>query len=90
MWQQRNLRSIFCCCCYLNCIKKMFQILSISYVHGVEMVIGDPVKVPTPYGGRLVWIMPGNNKIIAHMKDKDKIRHRKRWSQVKVNLKLLI
>ena len=46
------------------------------------MTVGDPVKVPTPYGGRLVWIMPGNNKIIVHMKDKDKIRHRKRWSQV--------
>ncbi len=52
------------------------------YVHGVEMHVGDPVRVPTPYGGRLVWIMPGNNKIIVHMKDKDKIRHRKRWSQV--------
>jgi chitin synthase len=52
------------------------------YVHGVEMHVGDPIRVPTPYGGRLVWIMPGNNKIIVHMKDKDKIRHRKRWSQV--------
>ena len=46
------------------------------------MTVGDPIKVPTPYGGRLVWIMPGNNKIIVHLKDKDKIRHRKRWSQV--------
>ncbi len=52
------------------------------YVHGVEMTVGDPIRVPTPYGGRLVWIMPGNNKIIVHMKDRDKIRHRKRWSQV--------
>jgi chitin synthase len=46
------------------------------------MSVGDPIRVPTPYGGRLVWIMPGNNKIIVHMKDRDKIRHRKRWSQV--------
>ena len=46
------------------------------------MSVGDPIKVPTPYGGRLVWIMPGNNKIIVHLKDRDKIRHRKRWSQV--------
>lgn len=52
------------------------------YVHGIEMSVGDPIRVPTPYGGRLVWVMPGNNKIIVHMKDKDKIRHRKRWSQV--------
>ena len=41
-----------------------------------------PVKIPTPYGGRLEWTMPGDNKIIAHLKDKNKIRHRKRWSQV--------
>ncbi|KAH7967299.1 hypothetical protein HPB49_023929 [Dermacentor silvarum] len=41
-----------------------------------------PKKLPTPYGGRLVWQMPGKNKLIAHLKDKGKIRHRKRWSQV--------
>lgn len=26
--------------------------------------------------------MPGDNKIFCHMKDKNKIRHRKRWSQI--------
>lgn len=26
--------------------------------------------------------MPGDNKIVAHLKDKNKIRHRKRWSQI--------
>ena len=41
-----------------------------------------PVKIPTPYGGRLEWTMPGDNKIVCHMKDKNKIRHRKRWSQI--------
>ena len=29
------------------------------YVHGGVMSVGDPIRVPTPYGGRLVWIMPG-------------------------------
>ena len=35
----------------------------------------------TPYGGRLIWNLPGNTKIICHLKDKNKIRHKKRWSQ---------
>ena len=46
------------------------------------MIIPPPVKYPTPYGGRLEWQLPGGNKLIAHLKDKAKIRHRKRWSQV--------
>lgn len=46
------------------------------------MLIPPPVKIPTPYGGRLEWKLPGGNKLIAHLKDKAKIRHRKRWSQV--------
>lgn len=53
------------------------------------MKIPPPIKVPTPYGGRLIWRMPGGNKIIAHLKDKAKIRHRKRWSQVYTNFDLL-
>ncbi|GMR34333.1 hypothetical protein PMAYCL1PPCAC_04528, partial [Pristionchus mayeri] len=36
----------------------------------------------TPYGGRFVYILPGKNRLIIHMKDKTKIRTRKRWSQV--------
>merc|ERR1712142_9288 len=36
----------------------------------------------TPYGGRLEWQTPGGNKLVVHLKDKDQIRHRKRWSQV--------
>ena len=42
----------------------------------------DPIKIPTPYGGRLVWLLPGKNRLIVHMKDKYLIRHKKRWSQV--------
>ncbi len=65
-------------------VRLLISVVNIAavYVHGIEMSVGDPIRVPTPYGGRLVWIMPGGNKIIVHIKDKDKIRHRKRWSQV--------
>jgi chitin synthase len=52
-------------------------------VHGTDCHILPPVKFPTPYGGRLVWTLPGKTKMIVHLKNKDKIRHKKRWSQVK-------
>jgi len=51
-------------------------------VHGTDCYIRPPVKFPTPYGGRLVWTLPGRTHMIVHLKNKDKIRHKKRWSQV--------
>jgi chitin synthase len=51
-------------------------------VYKVKMVIPPPTKIVCPYGGRLVWTLPGRTKMIAHLKDKNKIRHKKRWSQV--------
>ena len=54
-----------------------------SAVHEIDMQIPAPERIPTPYGGRLVWTCPGGNKIVAHLKDKVKIRHKKRWSQVR-------
>lgn len=47
------------------------------------MRLKPPKKVKTPYGGRLQYILPGKNKLTVHLKDKNKIRHRKRWSQVR-------
>jgi chitin synthase len=51
-------------------------------VYKTKIYIAPPTKILTPYGGRLVWILPGRTKMIAHLKDKSKIRHKKRWSQV--------
>lgn len=53
-----------------------------SEVHQTNIRIRPPKKLPAPYGGRLTWILPGKTKMICHLKDKAKIRHRKRWSQV--------
>lgn len=53
-----------------------------SEVHLTNLRLRPPKKYPTPYGGRLEWVLPGKNKLICHLKDKSKIRHRKRWSQV--------
>jgi len=41
----------------------------------------DPIIYPTPYGARLEFMLPNNNLMYVHLKNKDKIRHRKRWSQ---------
>nr|AAL38051.2 chitin synthase [Manduca sexta] len=53
-----------------------------SNVHQTNIRIRPPKKYPAPYGGRLTWVLPGKTKMICHLKDKAKIRHRKRWSQV--------
>ncbi|XP_068431605.1 chitin synthase chs-2-like [Clinocottus analis] len=44
--------------------------------------IPDQKIIRTPYGGRLVVTMPHGNLIIVHFKDKELIRHKKRWSQI--------
>lgn len=51
-----------------------------SVVKG-PIIMSPPEKAVTPYGGRLTWTMPGQTKMVVHIKDKNKIRHRKRWSQ---------
>ncbi|XP_076458865.1 chitin synthase chs-2-like [Babylonia areolata] len=65
-------------------VKQLIRVMdtAASAVHGTEMRIPKPYKIPTPYGGRLIWRLPGGNIITAHLKDKVKIRTRKRWSQV--------
>ena len=66
---------------FLNFIN-VLVVFFYSSVHAFGMKIPAPIKSETPYGGRLSWRLPGGNKMIAHLKDKAKIRHRKRWSQV--------
>nr|AHX26699.1 chitin synthase [Leptochiton asellus] len=53
-----------------------------SSVHERPMFMEAPIKTVTPYGGRLTWRLPGRTKLVVHLKDKTKIRHKKRWSQV--------
>lgn len=53
-----------------------------STVTGVDEELPPPLRMSTPYGGRLIWQLPSGNNLTVHLKDKNKIRHRKRWSQV--------
>jgi chitin synthase len=57
-------------------------------VHECIVCLEPPTITVTPYGGRLVWTLPGQNKLYVHLKDKNQIRHKKRWSQVSVLIKL--
>ncbi|XP_060586790.1 chitin synthase chs-1-like isoform X2 [Ruditapes philippinarum] len=66
---------------YVRLLMKQIPV-SASSIHGLSFKQKPPISVATPYGGRLVWTLPGGNKLIAHLKDKTFIRHRKRWSQV--------
>ncbi|KAK9542640.1 hypothetical protein VZT92_000484 [Zoarces viviparus] len=43
----------------------------------------DDVSIyETPYGGRLMFVMPEGNMLYIHLKDKTLIRNKKRWSQI--------
>ncbi|XP_014768206.1 chitin synthase chs-1 [Octopus bimaculoides] len=65
---------------YVECLMKLVEKAG-SAIH-TDVFIEKPTICSTPYGDRLEWILPGGNKLVAHLKDKNKIRHRKRWSQV--------
>ncbi|XP_071050759.1 chitin synthase chs-2-like [Onthophagus taurus] len=54
----------------------------VAMVHKCNIKLKEPIKYVTPYGGKLEWVLPGKTKLIAHLKDNDKIRSKKRWSQV--------
>ncbi|XP_066506270.1 chitin synthase 1 [Hoplias malabaricus] len=38
--------------------------------------------IETPYGGRLEFVLPEGNMLYIHLKDKELIRNKKRWSQI--------
>ncbi|XP_058798456.1 chitin synthase chs-2-like [Phymastichus coffea] len=59
---------------FVRCVEKC--------VRARNFKASPPVKYPTPYGGRLVWTLPEQTKMYVHLKDKNRIRARKRWSQV--------
>nr|KAG5714884.1 hypothetical protein BaRGS_000372 [Batillaria attramentaria] len=65
-------------------LKQLVRVMdkAASAVHRTQIRLDPPVKYPTPYGGRLEWSLPGQNKLVVHLKDKVKTRHKKRWSQV--------
>uniref|UniRef100_A0A669DQ78 chitin synthase n=1 Tax=Oreochromis niloticus TaxID=8128 RepID=A0A669DQ78_ORENI len=61
--------------------KNLVQV--IQEVYGIfKNQVPDQKIIQTPYGGRLIVNMPQGNNIVVHFKDKEHIRHKKRWSQI--------
>jgi hypothetical protein len=56
-------------------------LLRIVYDSTIEL---DPPTISvTPYGAQMIWETPQKRKkIVVHLKDKKKVRRRKRWSQI--------
>ncbi|KAK2830793.1 hypothetical protein Q5P01_018724 [Channa striata] len=74
-----------------NYAKNLVEIITVVYgtfTHMNDKLFKKQHKIPdqkiirTTYGGRLVITMPSGNNIIVHFKNKELIRHKKRWSQV--------
>ncbi|XP_053385767.1 chitin synthase chs-2-like [Mercenaria mercenaria] len=67
-------------------VKRLFVKMEDAHrsVYGTaeDRKLEPPLRLDTPYGGRLVWTLPFDNRLVVHLKDKERIRHRKRWSQV--------
>ncbi|XP_052796524.1 chitin synthase chs-2-like [Mya arenaria] len=67
---------------FMSCLQKAVG----SVLTENELVIWNKKfhkkMVQTPYGGKLFIELPGGRQVTLHLKDKKKIRARKRWSQV--------
>ncbi|ELT98539.1 hypothetical protein CAPTEDRAFT_177712 [Capitella teleta] len=65
-------------------VKQLVDVMELAAtsIHETQLVLAPPIKTPTSYGGRLTWTLPGGNLLYLHIKDKNKIRTKKRWSQV--------
>ena len=51
-------------------------------IHGPVAKMKDYKPFDTPYGGRIEWTLYGGNTLVVHLKDKTKVKSKKRWSQV--------
>ncbi|XP_055029972.2 chitin synthase chs-1 [Misgurnus anguillicaudatus] len=65
-------------------IKEVYTIFSVENPSIFEKIPKLPRQriISTPYGGRLEYTLPKGNLMMVHLKDKTKIRHKKRWSQI--------
>lgn len=48
----------------------------------MQLDMDTPDSYTPCYGSQIKYKMPGGNSMCIHLKDKSKIRHKKRWSQV--------
>lgn len=63
-------------------VKDLIEVINTLLSTYRRIKMHPPIKSATPYGGKLTYFLPMGTKLHIHLKNKDKIRHRKRWSQV--------
>ncbi|XP_053568222.1 chitin synthase chs-2-like [Bombina bombina] len=72
--------------CLVSVIEEVYRVF--TYEKQVEFsrknttYIVQQKIIATPYGGRLCYTLPHGNVLYVHLKDKQRIRHKKRWSQI--------
>ncbi|XP_066284168.1 uncharacterized protein [Branchiostoma lanceolatum] len=60
-----------------------FALLLVSLLdEKLDITPADARKMETPYGVQLWWKLPGGMPFFIHMKDPEKVKQKKRWSQV--------
>eukprot|EP00058_Branchiostoma_floridae_P016384 XP_002601872.1 hypothetical protein BRAFLDRAFT_75911 [Branchiostoma floridae] len=60
-----------------------FALLLVSLLdEKLDITPADARKMETPYGVQLWWKLPGGMPFYIHMKDPEKVKQKKRWSQV--------
>lgn len=72
---------------YTHFFELALQLSHISFlsriVYNSTKELEPPTISITPYGAQMIWETPlKKKKIVVHMKDKTKVRRRKRWSQI--------
>ncbi|XP_057290350.1 uncharacterized protein LOC130613049 [Hydractinia symbiolongicarpus] len=64
-------------------VVKWYALQLLSLVKDImDIDPGKAFKLETPYGMQLKWLLPHGMPFIIHLKDKVKVKAKKRWSQV--------
>ncbi|XP_064173373.1 chitin synthase chs-2-like [Anguilla rostrata] len=68
----------------VEAIKEVYMIFSNEdrSIFSEHKLLSGQKIMQTPYGGRLRYTLPHGNILNVHLKDKQLIRHKKRWSQI--------
>ncbi|XP_075057042.1 chitin synthase chs-2-like [Mixophyes fleayi] len=72
--------------CLVTVIEEVYRVFTLNkkevFYESSTPELKIQTIVSTPYGGKLQYTLPCGNLLYVHLKDKQRIRHKKRWSQI--------